>query len=100
AAASGAHHIELHTGTFADAPDAATRSAELARLMAAAQQAAELGLEVHAGHGLHTDNVAPIAALAPVIELNIGHSIIARAVFVGLAQAVREMRAAMNEARA
>lgn len=99
AAASGAHHIELHTGTFADAPDAATRDAELARLGAAARQAIGLGLEVHAGHGLHTDNVAAIAALAPVVELNIGHSIVARAVFVGLAEAVREMRAAMQRAR-
>lgn len=100
AAACGATHIELHTGTFADATDATARQAELERLARAAQQATELGLEVHAGHGLHTDNVAPIAALTPVVELNIGHSIVARALFVGLAAAVNEMRAAMDQARA
>lgn len=99
AAASGANHIELHTGTFAEASDETTHAAELQRLAAAARQAADLGLEVHAGHGLRTDNVAPIAALRPVVELNIGHSIVARAIFVGLARAVTEMRAAMNRAR-
>lgn len=99
AAASGANHIELHTGTFADAASETTRMAELERLAQAADQAARLGLEVHAGHGLHTDNVAPIVELTPVVELNIGHSIVARAVFVGLAQAVTEMRDAMNRAR-
>lgn len=99
AAASSARHIELHTGTFADAPCDLDRTDELERLQRAAKQAVGLGLEVHAGHGLNTGNVAPIALLEPVVELNIGHSIVARAVFVGLPQAVTEMRAAMDQAR-
>lgn len=99
AATSGAGHIELHTGRFADAPDETTRTGELERLIQAATQAASLGLEVHAGHGLHTGNVQPIAELKPVVELNIGHAIIARAVFVGLPAAVSEMREVMTKAR-
>jgi len=99
AAASGADHVELHTGTYAQADNDSTREHELARVTQAAGQAAELGLEVHAGHGLHTGNVTPIAALAPVVELNIGHAVIARALFVGLPAAVAEIRAAMNRAR-
>ncbi|ROO32766.1 pyridoxine 5'-phosphate synthase [Salinisphaera japonica] len=99
AARAGAHHIELHTGAYADAVDTTTRQAELARIMAAAVQAESLGLEVHAGHGLHVDNVAEIAAIAPIVELNIGHALIARAVFVGLDAAVTEMSAAMAAGR-
>ncbi len=99
AADCGAAHIEIHTGAYADATDDARRNAELDRIARAAEQAAALGLEVHAGHGLHTANVAPVAALAPVVELNIGHALIARAVFVGLAEAVDEMRRAMTHAR-
>jgi len=73
---------------------------ELERLHRAARLAASLGLEVHAGHGLNYQNVAPIAAIAEIVELNIGHAIIARALFDGLASAVREMKALMLAARA
>jgi pyridoxine 5-phosphate synthase len=99
AAASGARVIELHTGTYADAQGAA-QARELARLAAAARLAASLGLIVHAGHGLHYHNVQPIAALPEIVELNIGHAIIARAVFAGLGNAVLEMKQAMRTARA
>lgn len=99
AAEIGAHHIELHTGAYADATQDTVRAAELARLVAGAELAASLGLEVHAGHGLHVDNVADIAVIAPIVELNIGHALIARAVFIGLEAAVAEMRAAMSAAR-
>ncbi|HLQ86204.1 MAG TPA: pyridoxine 5'-phosphate synthase [Salinisphaeraceae bacterium] len=99
AAANGARYIELHTGRYAQAADEAMRMAELQRLAQAASQARALKMEVHAGHGLTTANVAPIAALREVSELNIGHAIVARALFVGLDAAVREMRAAMDAAR-
>jgi pyridoxine 5-phosphate synthase len=91
--------IELHTGAYSDASGAA-QARELERLHRAARFAAGLGLTVHAGHGLHYGNVAPIAAIREIVELNIGHSIIARAVFDGLAAAVREMKALMLAARA
>jgi pyridoxine 5-phosphate synthase len=91
--------IELHTGAYADASGAA-QARELERLRRAARFAASLGLTVHAGHGLHYGNVAPIAAIGEIVELNIGHSIVARALFDGLATAVREMKAAMLAARA
>jgi pyridoxine 5-phosphate synthase len=93
---SGAEAIEIHTGRYADAPDAARRSAELVRVAAGAAHAAQLGLIVNAGHGLTVDNVGPIAALAQLNELNIGHSIVARALFIGLEAAVREMKTAMH----
>lgn len=99
AAAAGAGHIELHTGAFADAQDGGVREAELERIVAAARLADELGLEVHAGHGLNVANVAAIAAIETIVELNIGHALVARAVFVGLAEAVREMCAAMGAGR-
>lgn len=99
AAESGAHHIELHTGAYADAHDASEREAERIRIAEGATLAESLGLEVHAGHGLHVDNVGSIAAMAPIVELNIGHALIARAVFTGLDAAVSEMRAAMQSAR-
>lgn len=99
AAASGAPAIELHTGAYAGSAGA-ERARELERLVTAARLAARLGLEVHAGHGLDYHNVQPVAAIAEVVELNIGHAIIARAVFDGLATAVREMRALMAAARA
>ncbi|MBI4515672.1 MAG: pyridoxine 5'-phosphate synthase [Deltaproteobacteria bacterium] len=99
AARTGAEAIEIHTGTYAEANTAAALAAELARVRTAAQQAQAAGLIVNAGHGLTLDNVEPIAALAPLHELNIGHSIVARAVFVGLEQAVREMKARMLAAR-
>ncbi|MBI2885430.1 MAG: pyridoxine 5'-phosphate synthase [Candidatus Omnitrophica bacterium] len=92
-ARSGANQVELHTGRYARAVAPAQRKAELAQLRRAAQQAKRRGLLVAAGHGLDYHNVAPVAALREVAELNIGFSIIARAVFVGVEQAVREMRA-------
>lgn len=95
----GAPHIEIHTGVYADAPDAASRAAELGKIAAFARAAHAAGLEVHAGHGLTLDNVGPMAAVAEIVELNIGHSIIGRALFVGMAAAVAEMRRAMIEAR-
>ena len=91
--------VELHTGAYAEAAGA-LRATELERLRAAARRAAALGLEVHAGHGLHYHNVEPVAATPEIVELNIGHAVIARAVFAGLAQAVCEMRALMLAARA
>lgn len=98
AAAAKAPVIEIHTGHYADAPDAARRAEELGRIARAVQQGRELGLQVNAGHGLHYHNVQPIAALAGVAELNIGHAIIARALFTGLAEAVGEMKRLMREA--
>jgi pyridoxine 5-phosphate synthase len=86
----GADAIELHTGRYADAP-AAVRAAECARIATAAASAARRGLIVNAGHGLTLDNVPAIARIAEINELNIGHSIVARALFVGLEQACREM---------
>ncbi len=91
AAAAGAPVIELHTGTYADT-DGERQAGELQRLHDAAVQAHELGLQVNAGHGLHVDNVVPVARLPHMQELNIGHSIVARAIFVGLEAAVAEMR--------
>jgi pyridoxine 5-phosphate synthase len=92
----GADAVELHTGAYAHHPaDART----LGALAEAAAGGAALGLAVHAGHGLTVRNVRPVAAIAEIEELNIGHSIVSRAIFVGLAAAVREMRAAMDDAR-
>jgi pyridoxine 5-phosphate synthase len=96
---SGAQVVELHTGTYAEASGSA-QARELDRLSSAAKRAASLGLEVHAGHGLTYHNVAPIAAIREIVELNIGHCIIARAIFTGLDAAVRDMRALMIGARA
>lgn len=96
---AGAAVVELHTGAYADALEAGQRTLELRRLQEAARQAADLGLEVHAGHGLNAANVGPIAALPELAELNIGHAIVARALFVGLAAAVQEMRQAMDKGR-
>jgi len=95
-AETGAPAVELHTGDYANA-GAAGR--ELERLRAAARTAAGLGLAVHAGHGLTVANVEPVAAIPEVVELNIGHSIVARAVAVGMAAAVREMKDAIARAR-
>ncbi|MEL6868738.1 MAG: pyridoxine 5'-phosphate synthase [Pseudomonadota bacterium] len=99
AAAAGAPVIEIHTGAYAMA-SGASASDELARIVAGAQLADSLGLRVHAGHGLHYHNVQPIAAIAPIVELNIGHALIARSVFDGIAEATREMKRLMVEARA
>ncbi len=93
----GADAIELHTGRYAHHPDDAST---LTALDAAAALGARLGLAVHAGHGLTVANVGPVAAIPEIEELNIGHSIVSRAVFVGLAESVREIRAAMDRARA
>ena len=94
----GAPVVELHTGKYADLIGAA-RTEELRRLTDAAALAAKNGIEVHAGHGLTYDNVAPIAAIPQVRELNIGHFLIGEAMFVGLGEAVRQMRDAMDAAR-
>ncbi|MDY7524367.1 pyridoxine 5'-phosphate synthase [Sphingomonas sp. AAP5] len=94
----GAPVIELHTGRYCDLTGEA-QTAELRRLADAAALAAKNGIEVHAGHGLTYANVAPIAAIPQVRELNIGHFLVGEALFVGLDQAVRQMRAAMDAAR-
>ena len=96
AARAGADFVELHTGTYAEARDHKAQQAELARLIQSATVGRELGLLINAGHGLDYRNVGPIAAIPEVEELSIGHSIIARAVLVGLERAVREMLAAMG----
>jgi pyridoxine 5-phosphate synthase len=92
----GADMVELHTGDYCEAKGSA-KDTELGRLTQAAQVAAGLGLRVAAGHGLHYHNVRPVAQIPQIEELNIGHSIIARAVFVGLDAAVRQMLEAMSE---
>jgi pyridoxine 5-phosphate synthase len=96
AAAIGSQFIELHTGSFAEAfADLAERKQELARLMAAAQLAHQLGLRVNAGHGLNYENLPALFAVRHLVELNIGHSIVSRAIAVGLSSAVKEMLALM-----
>jgi len=90
--------VELHTGRYCELAGEA-QQAELERIRSAAALAAELGLECHAGHGLTCDNVGPIAAIPTVAELNIGHFLVGEAIFTGLAEAVRQMRAAMDRAR-
>ena len=94
--------VELHTGRYCEAMIARQPErirAELDRIARAARHGASLGLEVHAGHGLTLDSVGPVAALPQLAELNIGHALVAEAIFVGLAEAVRDMRAAMDRAR-
>ena len=98
AAQTGAPVVELHTGAYAESAGA-RQATELERLRAGARLAASLGITVHAGHGLHYHNVQPVAAIREIVELNIGHAIIARAVFDGLPVAVREMKALMVAAR-
>lgn len=93
---TGADAIEIHTGRYANAKDEKTRKRELAQIAAAAEYAHKKGLVVNAGHGLNYINVADIVKIKSIKELNIGHSIISRAVFVGLPQAVREMKEAMG----
>jgi len=98
----GAPVVERHAGAYCDLHaegEIEARDAELARLIDGAKRAADLGLEVHVGHGLAYDNVAPIAALPEVVELNIGHFLMGEALFVGLTEAVTEMRRVMDEAR-
>jgi len=97
---AGAPAIEIHTGAFADAESDTALQQEFHRIKAGVVLGQEQGLIVNAGHGLNYQNVEPIAALAGINELNIGHGIIARAVFVGLKEAVREMKRLMLQARA
>jgi pyridoxine 5-phosphate synthase len=92
----GAHAVELHTGTYAHAPG---EGPALDALREGARLAASLGLAVHAGHGLTTANVGPVAAIPEIVELNIGHHVVSRAIFVGLETAVRDLRVAMDAAR-
>lgn len=99
AAAVGAPYIELHTGKYAEAKSSAEQQLELVRIREAAAYAASLGIIVNAGHGLHYHNVQPIAAIPQIYELNIGHALIARAIFTGLGPAVSEMKRLMVEAR-
>ncbi|QLI80207.1 pyridoxine 5'-phosphate synthase [Chitinibacter fontanus] len=96
----GAPVIEIHTGRYADATTPAERVHELQRVQQAAQYAADLGLVVNAGHGLHYHNVQAIAQIPQIEELNIGHALIGHALFVGLDNAVREMKQIMYQARA
>ena len=94
--------VELHTGSYAEAfaADEADRVAhELARLRHAAERGHALGLSIHAGHGLTLDNVGAVAAIPEIEELNIGHFLVGEAVFMGLDEAVRQMRAAMDAGR-
>ncbi|MFV2005955.1 MAG: pyridoxine 5'-phosphate synthase [Longimicrobiales bacterium] len=99
AAEMGADAVELHTGEYANA-ERAGEDAQLQRLAAAARLGGQLGLAVHAGHGLTYENVTPVAAVPEVEELNIGHSIVSRAVLVGMERAVREMWELIAAARA
>jgi len=93
----GAHAVELHTGEYANASGDA-RGAQLARLAVATREATGRGLAVHAGHGLTYENVIPVAALGDIEELNIGHSVVSRAVLVGMERAVREMAGLIRSA--
>ncbi len=99
AAAVGAASVELHTGCYANAADTATRSHELERIVEAVELARSLDLNVNAGHGLNLDNVAAIAAIDDIVEFNIGHSIVARAIMIGIEAATREMLDACLGAR-
>jgi pyridoxine 5-phosphate synthase len=98
AARAGAPVVELHTGRYAEA-QGAERGRELARLAAAARRATAAGLAANAGHGLDYHNVGPVASIPELVELNIGHAIVARAVMTGLGPAVREMKRLMTAAR-
>ena len=98
ATASGAPVIEIHTGRYAEAESDAARRRELVRIEQVVQQGLDLKLQVNAGHGLNYHNVQAVAAIPGIAELNIGHAIVARALFTGLTEAVREMKRLMNEA--
>ncbi|MCC6917320.1 pyridoxine 5'-phosphate synthase [Nitrosomonas sp.] len=97
---AGAPVIELHTGRYADAETAEAQLAELENIRSMATYAFSQGLQVNAGHGLHYGNTAQIAAIPEISELNIGHAIVARALFVGFAEAVREMKTLIRKADA
>jgi pyridoxine 5-phosphate synthase len=94
-----ANQVELHTGRYCEARNERERQQELSRIVDAAKAASKLGMRVAAGHGLNYENVGPIAAIAEIEELNIGHSIVARAVLVGFERATREMLELMRLAR-
>jgi pyridoxine 5-phosphate synthase len=94
----GARAVEIHTGSYCNLTGA-KRERERCKIVAAATLAQSLGLEVHGGHGLNYENVLPIARIPEMVELNIGHSIIARAVIVGISQAVSEMKGLLANAR-
>lgn len=100
AKAVGAPVVELHTGCFADAASKVERDAELDRICKAASYADSLGLQVNAGHGLHMHNVEAICLIPQIVELNIGHSIIAQALFTGLGSSVKDLKKVMLNARA
>jgi pyridoxine 5-phosphate synthase len=95
---AGAPVVELHTGAYADS-SGERQAVELMRLVEAARFGSRIGLTIHAGHGLHYHNVQPLAAIPEIVELNIGHAIVARAIVDGIGPAVREMKALMNDAR-
>lgn len=95
---AGASVVELHTGAYADT-EGEQQTAEFERIREAVDHGAALGLTLHAGHGLHYENVSRIAAIAGIVELNIGHAIVARAVFDGMQAAVAEMKRRMQKAR-
>ncbi len=99
AKALGAPVVELHTGAYCDATGPAVEQ-ELKRLAEAAEYAGELGLEVHAGHGLAYETVTPVAAIPQLVELNIGHFLVGEAIFSGLDSSIKRMRALMDKARA
>ncbi len=99
AAAVGAPVVELHTGAYADAADEDSRNRCLEAIVEGARIASDLGLMVNGGHGLTTDNVEPVAAIPEIVELNIGHSIVARALMVGMERATREILEACLRAR-
>jgi pyridoxine 5-phosphate synthase len=102
AKALGAHVVELHAGAYCDAHadgDFSERDKILARLKAGAKEAARLGLEVHAGHGLSFETVGPVAAIPEIVELNIGHFLVGEAIFTGFDASIRRMRQLMDEAR-
>jgi len=96
---AGAPVVELHTGSYAGARNSAKQRKELATVRSAVEYAAGKGLQVNAGHGLNYHNVQPVAAIVGIRELNIGHSIVARSVFVGIAQAVREMKSLIGSSQ-
>ena len=100
AAKADASIVELHTGFYCEARGAKAQEHEVAKLVDAAKTAARIGLAVAAGHGLHYDNVVPIARIPEIEEFNIGHSIVGRAIFVGMERAVREMKDLLSRGRA
>jgi pyridoxine 5-phosphate synthase len=93
---TGAPVVELHTGKYAEADNVAAHQHELVRLRNAAQHAHAQGLQVNAGHGLHYHNVQPIVTIPDIVELNIGHAIIAESLFIGLEAAVKKMKALLS----